>query len=332
MVVSSPRTPVKDEQIRRALSGDRNAFNTLLRQLSSNNPWLQDMAAEVIYDCDEPVLWLGLLTGLAVRSWDVPDARPHGLTPEAERRLEQAVLRLFTEDAAHSASTAAKLAAVREALTDPDRRVRSLAAVIMAGRGDAMGLAELRAAATAGREPDERRRAVSALGKLDDERAAWIVIEVLAGADEDLQWAAGQALDDLGPLAVPALLAALGHEREHVRWHAVRALGTVADSNTAHALACSLADPEYRVRWAAADALVNLGPAAVPAILECLTRLMPVSDGLQAARYALHRIGPRHMQAWLEPLLHALSGPAAAAEAPGVAYRLLREWPAQRAA
>jgi len=34
------------------------------------------------------------------------------LTPEAECRLEQAVLRLFTEDAAQSASTAAKLAAV----------------------------------------------------------------------------------------------------------------------------------------------------------------------------------------------------------------------------
>jgi HEAT repeat protein len=323
------QTSVKDEQVRRALTGDRGAFNTLLRQLSSNNPWLQDMITEVIYDCDEPVLWLGLLTGLAVRSWELDGAGAHGLTPEAERRMEEAVIRLFTVDktetAAGTTGTAPKLAAVREALADPDRRVRGFAAVILARRGDASGLADLQAAATGG-AADERRRAVPALGKVDDERAAWILIEVLAGADEELQWAAVQALDELRELALPALLAALAHNQEHVRWHAVRALGTIADPDTARVLARTLADSEYRVRWAAADALVNLGPEAVPAILECLTHLMPVDDSLHAARYALHRIGPHHMQAWLDPLLHALNGSAAPAEAPGVAYRLLREW------
>jgi hypothetical protein len=80
------------------------------------------------------------------------------------------------------------------------------------------------------------------------------------------------------------------------------------------------------VRSAAADALVNLGSAAVPAILDRLTRPMPVSDSLLAARYALHRNGPHHTRAWLEPLLRSLNGTAAPVEAPSLAFRMLQEW------
>ncbi len=324
----TPTTPMRDDQISRVLAGEPGAFGTLLRQLSSDNPWLRDMITEIIYDCDEPELWLGLLTGLALRGWEMGGESARGLTPEAQRRLEDAILNLFTVDKPEAASTAVKQVEAAEALGYADQRVRSLAAVILARRGDARGLADLQAAVTRG-DPDERRRAVPALGKLDDERAAWILVEVLASDDEVLESAAVQALDELGPLATPALRMALEHDRDHVRWHAARALGAIADPDTAPALAHALADPDYRVRWAAAEALVNLGPAAVPAILEALTRPMPVSDSLKAARYALHRIGPHHMQAWLEPLLHALDGAAAPAEAPGVAYRLLQEWASQ---
>jgi HEAT repeat protein len=282
------------------------------------------MMAEAVLDSADLTLWQRLLTCLALHRWrGRPDChlRAEG---HASARLDAALVSLFVEDHQPQA-TAVKLAVLHEGLTDPECRMRNAAATLLGLRGDPRGIDTLIAAAREG-EPGCRLRAVAALGKLKDGRGGWALVAALASDDEPLHRQAAQALEELSRQATPALLEALKHPRQHVRWHAVVALGGLGDSPACAGLAEALSDADYGVRWAAADALAAIGePAALP-ILERLSRCALTEGARQAAYHALRNMRSDDLQLRLRPVLEALHGPAAATEAPILAHRLLQSW------
>jgi HEAT repeat protein len=280
---------------------------------------------ETVQDSADPVLWQRLLGCLALHHWGEHLDSHRRADREASARIDAAITALFVEDADGAASQAAKLQALRAGLVDAEYRIRQVAAIVLALRGDAEGIATVIEAVRTG-DPGPKMQAVGALGKLKDERGGWALVEALASDDETLHRGASRALGELGGYALPALLEALKSPKPHVRWHAVWALGKIDELPAAAGLAEALADSDYSVRWAAGDALAGMGALAARAILERLTRYVAMDETYQIAYHALHRIGPRETQARLQPALQALRGPAAAVEAPRAASRLFQTW------
>jgi len=322
---TTQRHPAEAELLRRAVAGHPMVIESVLGQLSSANHWLQQIMLETMRDDADALLWQRLLECLALHRWGDYDDCERRAERENSERLDAALTRLFVEDEPESASTPVKLAVLQSNLTNAESRMRTAAAVVFGLRGDARGLEALIEAVQSG-EPARQLLAMTALGKLQDERGGWALAEALACDDETVHWEASRALGELGSKSLPALLEALKSLKPHVRWHAVRALGNLNHPQSAAGLAETLADTDYSVRWAAADALINIGVVAVPKILERLSRYSPMDDTCQAAYHALHRIGSAETQKQLQPLLKALRGPAAPVEAPMVAYRLLQAW------
>ncbi|MBI5960146.1 MAG: HEAT repeat domain-containing protein [Chloroflexi bacterium] len=139
-----------------------------------------------------------------------------------------------------------------------------------------------------------REAAARALGKL---KAAGAVVGLL----EALRWGRPgpfggggsavfvTAIREIGALAVPVLVDALGDEDVRMRLHVVDLLRELGESESVIALAGALRDPEWRVRWKAADALGRLGsPAAVPDLVSMLTD--NAKDVQIAAAWALGKI------------------------------------------
>ncbi|HEY3120146.1 MAG TPA: HEAT repeat domain-containing protein [Vicinamibacteria bacterium] len=133
-------------------------------------------------------------------------------------------------------------------------------------------------AALEGNDPGARWRAAMALGEIGSRarEAVPALVEVLDDEDESVRWAAATALAKLGPAArdaVPALTAALSDKKDEVlRRHAAVALGKVgpAAHNAVAALIGAFKDFDATMRDDAGNALVSIGPAAVPGLIEAL--------------------------------------------------------------
>jgi hypothetical protein len=80
----------------------------------------------------------------------------------------------------------------------------------------------------------------------------------------EVRWAAAQALEKIGPPALPALIQALQDEEGLVREAAAEALGAIGDPQATPALIQALQDEEGEVRRAAAKALMKLPPVSPP--------------------------------------------------------------------
>jgi HEAT repeat protein len=319
------RHPAEAQLLAQACAGDPAALDRVLTHLASANPWLQQIMAEAIADDDRLDLWRCLLKGLA-QGWGpaLPPRRP--LTPEQSARLEVALVELFTQPPPGVVSTDARAQVLVGALDSPDARLTRTAATLLGLRGDAAGFGHLVAAAVEGELPT-RLRAIEALGCLHDERAAPVLVEILADfTHADLHHAAARSLGELKAYALSALVSAVRHPAQHVRWHACRLLGELGDARAAPALAGALDDESYTTRWSAAETLPGLGAAAIPAVLAQLGRYASQDDTYAAARYALHRLAFGPWQDRLAPLLAALDGPAASAHAPGLAQHLLEAY------
>jgi hypothetical protein len=83
---------------------------------------------------------------------------------------------------------------------------------------------------------------------------------------------ARRTLAALGNTASPCLVEALEHPAEWVRWEAATSLALIADPKTAPALSHALLDGSPAVRLAAAEALVEIGAPACPALIDSLNR------------------------------------------------------------
>lgn len=97
---------------------------------------------------------------------------------------------------------------------------------------------------------------------------------------------ARRALVDIGAEAVPALIDALKHKHQWVRWEAAKALSEIGDPRSIEALVNVLMDQEFEIRWLAAEGLIRIGPESVPAILKQLVS-NPESSAL---RLGAHRV------------------------------------------
>jgi HEAT repeat protein/tRNA A-37 threonylcarbamoyl transferase component Bud32 len=132
--------------------------------------------------------------------------------------------------------------------------------------------------ALAGHDPAARWRSAVALGEIGGRarEAVPSLVDALDDDDEGVRWAAATALAKLGPAArdaVPALTAALADKKDEVvRRHAVVALGRMGPGahNAVAALIGVFKDRDASLRDEAGDALVSIGPAAVPGLIEAL--------------------------------------------------------------
>ena len=177
----------------------------------------------------------------------------------------------------------AAVPALSEALNDADSFVRSVAVEALVAIGDSGAVEPLLAlvavkptATVAVGERDPFLEAVRALGTLGDARAVARLLELAAGpADVDsltvllVTQAADDALDAIGPAAIPALTGAVG-------------------------------SPDAKIALAATTALGRRGPAAIPGLAKSVRS--PHADAALAAVTALGRLGAPA----LDPLLAAL--------------------------
>ncbi len=126
------------------------------------------------------------------------------------------------------------------------------------------------------------------------------------------------ALTRIGQPAVPALIAALKHSDQYVRWEAAKALTQIPAAAAIPALLEALTDENSGVRWLAAEALVNAGDAAVEPTLK---ELLGHSDSIWFREGAHHvltsLVTPRTtgVVKALEGRFQAMSVPVAASKA-----------------
>jgi HEAT repeat protein len=172
----------------------------------------------------------------------------------------------------------------------------------------------------ADRDPDVRRAAKEALGKVDPNwpqapqagSAVPALVQALADRDPDVRWAAEEALGKVDPnwpqapqagSAAPALAQALADRDPDVRTEAARTLGRIGPQagSAVPALIRTLADINWNVRRAAEEALGKVDPnwpqgpqagSAVPALAQALAGRAPGVRRGEAAR-TLGRIGPQ---------------------------------------
>jgi HEAT repeat protein len=304
-------------------------------------------------DSDAPVLWTAFLEATPSRREELIRAVERG---DPDRLIALAASHAQTgspEDralAVELSSRAASVEAVRlvvAALEDPDSGVRRAAAAALSALRPPSAVAAL-SRSLSDPQVDVRIEAVRALGVIDDDTVPSVLIEALkdpeirvremaadglsrwhspavsrqlaaALASPDLRRAAGEVLERMGPMAVPALadvttgadpeasIAAgvlldriagaepfvedLGSIEPDQRLRAVRVLAVLGGSAAADALVSALTDPDVRVRSKAASALGALGhlPAVRPLRRMYLTD--PVSEAAAAAEASLRRLG-----------------------------------------
>jgi HEAT repeat protein len=173
----------------------------------------------------------------------------------------------------------------------------------------------------------------------------WVEEELARLAGDPVPTVRKAAIQSLAALGAPATTAvatvALTDHVSYVRAHAARALGAVRAIGSASRVAALLADRDWWVREAARQALTAMGPAAEPAVLDCLEhpdafarngaaevlqntgtfeRLLTeetMAPGDPARREALRRMreagGPRLAQAVVDRLPEELRGRASLA-------------------
>lgn len=200
--------------------------------------------------------------------------------------------------------------AIVEALRDQEGYVRSAAchAVGFLGR-HAVTSVTVMIETMKDKESLVRRDAAEAIGKIGPEAnaAAAVLIEALNDSYKPVRLQAAQALVQVDPkarnAAIHTLQVAVGDAEENIRQEAAFALAKI-DRQAAEIALPVLSEAlqnekEWSVRDMAASALVRIGPASVPSLLDCLKHpdgffrklavscLMDIGPGAQAAVGAL---------------------------------------------
>jgi HEAT repeat protein len=164
------------------------------------------------------------------------------------------------------------------------------------------------------RDPMVRSLAAQALGSVGNAETADALVAALKDADAAVRRNATNALAQIGESAITPLMNALNDEQPTARWHALMALGGIAErledaismQPAVESIAALLRDPNKAVRAAAINTLGKIGrPAA-----DTLIAMLGDADSVvrSGATKALGQMG----DAATEPLAAALSNPKSA--------------------
>jgi HEAT repeat protein len=138
-------------------------------------------------------------------------------------------------------------------------------------------------------DPDMRRDAIRALGRVGDDRMIPKVIQIFRSCDPEQKAFAVQALSAIGsPSVEPFIAQQLGHRDPRVRRHSVTALVRLGTSSALRRVRVALEDEDERVRLAVVKALASCPHPIARSALERLC-LDPVESVAASARAHLGR-------------------------------------------
>jgi HEAT repeat protein len=110
----------------------------------------------------------------------------------------------------------------------------------------------------------------------------------------------------MGKAAVPSLVEALKSRNTLTRWEAAKALGEIADPETAPALVEALQNEEFDVRWLAAEGLVKMNINGLKPLLEALERRGDSIWLREGAHHVFHDLAKGGLRKSLVPVLAGL--------------------------
>lgn len=124
----------------------------------------------------------------------------------------------------------------------------------------------------------------------EDQRAKALVNQ-LGDTEVFRRTEAGEALIEMGPAAIDALIQGISDENPQIREMSIWTLSEIKTptARVVPAIITSLADPEETVRVVGSVALQHIGELAVPYLIDALTA--PSADIRLNAAYALGEIG-----------------------------------------
>ncbi len=154
---------------------------------------------------------------------------------------------------------------------DKNGSVRLYAARALGELGDISATPHLIESLREDRNVDVRVRAARALGRLGGEEVVEPLVEALSDENSQVCITATDALIEIGPIAVNALIESTQHKKVNVRCDATRALGELGDTKAVKPVIKMLKDEWVNVRIYAVTSLGKLGDTeAVPALIEVL--------------------------------------------------------------
>jgi HEAT repeat protein len=153
-------------------------------------------------------------------------------------------------------------------------------------------------------------------------------VQTFIGELDDPSWMKRQfarfSLVECGEVASPTLIKELSNSDREVRWEVVKALGSINDRNSAHALVERLMDDDTGVRWAAMEALISLNQAALPALIQALVKHFDSARLREGAHHVLHNLQDKRLLSKAQiKVLEALQGVEPEVE---VAWAAERAW------
>lgn len=159
-----------------------------------------------------------------------------------------------------------------------------------------------------------KRPATTEMGRL---------VEKLTEKDPVERKRAREILATMGKPAIEPLIPLLNDRRPHVRWEAVKTLGSIGHPHAAPVLIYALEDDNGDIRWVAAEGLIDLGYDALEPLLSILASRPSSPAILEGAHHVFHELNRRKLRGILEPVLAALNGSEPRLAVPLAAYAAL---------
>jgi hypothetical protein len=140
----------------------------------------------------------------------------------------------------------------------------------------------------------------------DTNSTAKDLIKALSSYNDLSRVEARKALVAMGSQAVPFLAEALNDSNSLRRWEAAKALGEIADPNSAPVLVKALEDEKFEVRWLAAKGLIELNIKGLEPLFQALIEHADGALLRQGAHHVLHDLAKGELRIYLAPVLIAL--------------------------
>ena len=301
-----------------AATGRRGAAWRLLYWIIENDP----RAVVAVSSLEDDRLAHHLLEFIAMSTWA---GKPFVVPPPLRSAHARTRLRtLFLPESGMDTARAERV--LRAGLSDKRPAMRETAAHILGIMRSRSAVPAL-IAALRDPVPAVQVQAVKALGRAGGATAVPALLQALRGADEQTGSQIFVALVQIGRAAVPALIEASASGSAWMRWHCIRALADIDDSQALSVLVQALRDPDHSVAWMAAKGLVKHGKWTIAPVLRLLTTADTTPWLVETASYVLSSQCQRNakLKPYLEPVLQNMRGVAYKVATPYVAMKALRE-------